>query len=109
VFQHIRPERRAEEVPGTGVLSSAQESPSPRRGEKGRKDDGLFFLIRFPRLGASGRSAAAPLHPRLHSDAPLGRKRRTAATKCAWTRRTDFLPRKELNIVPNGQWLQRRK
>ena len=37
MVEHTRPEG-AEEAPGTGVLSSAQESPSPRRGEKGGKN-----------------------------------------------------------------------
>ena len=47
VFQQIRPDG-AEESPGTGVLSSAQKSPSPRRGEKGKKGPGPFSVIRFP-------------------------------------------------------------
>jgi hypothetical protein len=67
----------------TGGLSTLRESPSLRRGEKGIKEERLA-LVRFPRVrqdsrrifdSAPGRNAAAPLHPRLHSDAPSGRKR----------------------------------
>jgi hypothetical protein len=61
VFQHTRPEG-AEESPGTGVLSSAPKSPSPRRGEKGKKNPDPFSSSAFHgfRIGPPCGRAAPP-------------------------------------------------
>jgi hypothetical protein len=62
VFQHTRPEG-AEEAPGTGVLSSAPKSPSPRRGEKGEKNPDPFSSSPFHgfRVGPQRGPAAPPV------------------------------------------------
>jgi len=62
VSQHIRPEG-AEESPGIGFLSSAQESPSPRRGEKEGKNPDPFSLIRFPRVPRRAAARRAVRNP----------------------------------------------
>ena len=53
---------------GSTVAPLVRTSPSPLRGEERIKN------IRFPVStgSASGRCAAAPLYPRLHSVAPVG-------------------------------------
>jgi hypothetical protein len=61
VFQHTRPEG-AEEAPGTGIFSSAPKSPSPRRGEKGKKNPDPFSSSAFHgfRVGPPCGRAAPP-------------------------------------------------
>jgi len=128
-----RPRRLAGDLEAPAAVRARRDvtwqSPPPRRGEKKKRmRDSL--LIRFPRVrqdsrrifdSASGRNAAAPLHPPsghgtplarpaavpwpaavpgwLQSAAPLGLKQWTPASKCGWTRLTDFLPRQELSIA----------
>ena len=79
MFQPTRPEG-AEEAPGTGIISSAPKSPSPRWGEKMLRD---IRSPRVPRRAAArqgGQAAAAPLHPWLQPLAPFGAEAMYAAS-----------------------------
>ena len=69
---------RAKVAVGTGGLSAAPKISIAPLGRKRNKGERTLFSHPLSTGFASGRRAAAPLHPWLQSAAPLGRKRRTA-------------------------------